>query len=333
MALRGKKPSTLDKRLKAMFYGSAGAGKTTAAASMPQVYLIDTEDGASHDSYTRLIEKNNGVIFKTHDFDEIVAEVRALLTEKHDYRTLVIDSITVVYNDLLDKCERSFGTDFGRHFGAANKKVKHLLSLLMRLDMNVVVTAHSKKEYGANLTVLGETYDGYKKLDYVFDLVLDIQKRGIDRVAVVKKSRLEGFPDGDSFSFSYDALAERYGRKVLEKDSSPEQLATPEQVEQFLHLVSVLRIDAVVIDKWLDKGHADNVMELNSENIQKCIDFMRKKIDGPEVKNFPSQNVVNLPLIVNDAVPISFHNVPPNCETKLKTDVPGPDKMGNQVNM
>jgi hypothetical protein len=78
-------------------------------------------------------------------------EVKALLTEKHDYRTLVIDPITTLYNDLLDKCEQKVGSDFGRHYGAANKTMKRLANLIMALDMNVVVTAHAKAEYGENL--------------------------------------------------------------------------------------------------------------------------------------------------------------------------------------
>ena len=49
--------------------------------------------------------------------------------------------------------------DFGRHYGEANKIMKRLANLIMALDMNVVVTAHSKKEYGDNLKVLGHTFD------------------------------------------------------------------------------------------------------------------------------------------------------------------------------
>ena len=44
------------------------------------------------------------------------AEVKSLLTEKHEFRTLVLDPITTVYNDLLDKCETQVGADFGRQF-------------------------------------------------------------------------------------------------------------------------------------------------------------------------------------------------------------------------
>ena len=124
------------------------------------------------------------------DFDELIKEVKALLTEKHEYKTLVIDPLhNGSANDLLEKAAKSRindkdpdGTAFGGHYGVANKRIKHLLSLLLKLDMNVIITAHAKNEYGSNLTVLGQTYDCYKKLDYLFDLVFEIQKRGKERV-------------------------------------------------------------------------------------------------------------------------------------------------------
>src|SRR6185503_5096019 len=135
----------------------------------------------------------------------------------------------LLYNDLLEKAERKVGSEFGRHYGEANKRMKQLLNLLLRLDMNVIITSHSKNEYGQNLAVLGQTFDCYKKLDYLFDLVFEIQKRGKERVGLIKKSRIESFPDGEQFPFSYDEIANRYGREVLERSAVAEVLATKEQ--------------------------------------------------------------------------------------------------------
>src|SRR5579863_10164415 len=199
MALRGTKPELIQKRLKALFYGAAGVGKTTAAIQFPRPYLIDTEKGAEIDQYTKLLQNAGGVVFQTSDFNELMSEIKALLTEKHEYKTLIIDPLTTLYNDLLDRSAIKNGTDFGRHYADANKQIKHLCTLLLRLDMNVIITSHSKNEYGQNMSVLGQTFDCYKKLDYLFDLVFEIQKRGKDRVALIKKSRIEAFPDTETF--------------------------------------------------------------------------------------------------------------------------------------
>lgn len=280
MALRGVKPEKIEKRLKALFYGAAGVGKTTAAISFPRVYLIDTEKGAENSQYTDMLSKNGGVIFQTTDFNELITEVKALLTEEHGYKTLVIDPLTTLYNDLLDKSAIKNGTEFGRHYSEANKQIKHLLNLLLRLDMNVIITSHSKNEYGANLSVLGQTFDCYKKLDYLFDLVFEVQKRGKDRVGLVKKSRIESFPDTEHFPFSYEEIAKRYGKEILERDAIAQELADSEQVTEILRLIDLIKVPEEVFQKWLDKSSSEKWEEMPKDAIQKCIDFLKSKIEG-----------------------------------------------------
>lgn len=279
MALRGKPPAAVEKRLKCMWFGPAGSGKTTAAIQFPRPYLIDTERGAENDQYVALLEKAGGAYFGTADFEDMVKEVTELLTAKHEFRTLIIDPITVVYSDLLDKAAKKVGTDFGRHYGEADRRMKHLLNLLLRLDMNVIVTCHAKNMYGDNLTVLGQTFDGYKKLDYLFDLVVEIQKRGKDRVGVVRKTRIEKFGDGMEVKpWSYDTVAELYGRDVLERGARPEVLASAEQVDELGRLLAVLKIDADTTDKWLEKAKAETWAEMPAEAITKCIEHCRQRI-------------------------------------------------------
>lgn len=280
MALKAKKPAMIESRLKALFYGCAGVGKTMAAIQFPKPYIIDTEGSTNKPQYVRAIEAVDGAVLMTVDFDEMVNEVRELLTTKHEYKTLVIDSLTLLYNDLLEKAERKVGTEFGRHYGEANKRMKQLLNLLFRLDMNVIITSHSKNEYGANLSVLGQTFDCYKKLDYLFDLVFEIQKRGTHRVGLVKKSRIEAFPDSESFPFSYDEIAQRYGRHILERDAVAQELSTPEQVAEMLRLIDLLKVPQETYQKWLDKASSEGWEDMQKDSIQKCIDHLKAKIQG-----------------------------------------------------
>lgn len=280
MALRAKKPEAVEKRLKALFYGAAGVGKTTAAIQFPRPYLIDTEKGAENDQYTKLLNKAGGVIFQTTDFDEVVKEVKSLLTEQHEYKTLIIDPLTTLYNDLLDKSALKNGTEFGRHYADANKKVNHLINLLLRLDMNVIITSHAKAVYGDNMAVLGQTFDCYKKLDYLFDLVFEIQKRGKHRVALIKKSRIETFADGDTFDFSYIEAAKRYGKNILERDAIAQELATDEQVKEILRLIDLIKVPEEIFRKWLDKSGSEKWEEMPKDAIEKCIDHLTSKIKG-----------------------------------------------------
>lgn len=288
-ALRGKPPDKIEKRLKALFYGLPGVGKTTTAIQFPRPYIIDTERGAENDEYVEAMRKNGGILWQTTDPDELITEVTTLLQTKHDFRTLVIDPLTIIYNDLLDKGMAEKGEEFGRYKIPADRKIKHLLSLLIRLDMNVIITSHAKPNWvrakdakGKDTAVQeGITFDCYGRLDYLFDLVFEVQKRGSGRVGIVRKTRMASFPDGDTFDFTYDEIAARYGREVLERGAEPVALATAEQVETLNRLVETLNLRETA-DKWLDKAGAATFSEMPAEAAQKCIDFCRKKIDGKD---------------------------------------------------
>jgi predicted ATP-dependent serine protease len=277
MSLRAKKPEAVTKRLKLFMYGPAGVGKTTAAIQFPNSYIIDCEKGA--ENYDKLITASNSVVFQTTDINEVIHEVKALLTEKHDYRTLVIDPITTIYNDLLEKCEQQVGSDFGRHYGAANKIMKRLANLIMALDMNVVITAHAKKEYGQNLSVIGQTFDGWRQLDYWFDLVVELgkNKKSKHRYAKVVKTRLEQFPDEDTFEWSYDTIKKRCDIDQLEREAHAIRLATADQVAEIHSLLSIVRLPENTVDKWFAKAGVDTWEDMAAETIQKCIDFVKNR--------------------------------------------------------
>lgn len=278
MALKGKKPEEVTPRLKAFFYGAAGVGKTLAAIQFPKPYIIDSEGATEKPQYVRAIEKAEGAVLRTGDFDELFAEVKELMRVQHEYKTLVIDSMTLFYSDLLEKAEHKVGTEFGRHYGEANKRMKHLLNLLFRIDMNVIITSHSKNEYSDGLKVVGQTFDCYKKLDYLFDLVFEIAQRGEKRVAIVRKSRFESFHNNDVFPFSYAELADRYGREVVERDSKVEELANEDDVARAVKLIGLLKIPETTVQKWLDKARSSSLDEMPKSAITKCIDHMQKQI-------------------------------------------------------
>src|SRR3954454_10614615 len=250
--LRAKKPEAVTKRLKLFMFGPAGVGKTTGAIQFPNSYIIDCEKGA--ENYDKLITASGSAVFQTTDMHEVVQEVKSLLTTPHDFRTLVIDPITPLYNDLLEKCEQKVGTDFGRHYGEANKTMKRLANLIMALDMNVVVTAHAKTEYGQNYAKLGYTFDGWRQLDYWFDLVVELGKKGKKRFAKVVKTRVDSFPDEEVFEWSYDAIKKGFDVAVLEKQANAVQLATGEQVREIKDLLSVVRLPQGPVDKLLAKA-------------------------------------------------------------------------------
>lgn len=278
MALRAKKPEAVTKRLKLFMFGPAGVGKTTAAIQFPSSYIIDCERGT--ENYDKLITASNSAVYTTTDIHEVIQEVKNLLTEKHEFRTLVIDPITPLYQDLLDKAERKVGSDFGRHYGEANKEMKRLVNLIMALDMNVVMTAHSKDLYGAKLEKLGITFDGWKRLDYLFDLVIELTRdpRSKHRNGKVVKTRIETFPDQESFAWSYDEIRKRYDAATLERQAQAVTLASDEQIIRLHELLDVVRVEDDWKDKVLSKAGVEDWADMPADKLEKCIGLLEGKL-------------------------------------------------------
>ena len=278
MALRAKKPTNKTKRLKLFMYGDAGVGKTTAGLQLPMPYIIDAERGT--ENYHKKINKVGGAVFNTTDILEVIEEVRKLSTEEHDFKTLVIDPITPLYFDLIDKCELEVGSEFGRHYGEANKYMKRLINLIMRLDMNVVVTAHAKVVYGDDMKKLGITFDGWKKLDYIFDLVLELRKQTpTKRYAKVVKTRIESFPDGETFEWNYDSLTERFSQVELERDVDVITTATAAQVKEIETLSEKLVDGSDAVTGFLRRAGVQQLLDLTEEQAQKVIDYFIKSLE------------------------------------------------------
>lgn len=241
-------------RLKALLFGDAGAGKTMAAIQMPDPYIIDTESGTDH--YIDIIKQNRGAVFQTNSMKKILDIMKMVATEKHPYKTLVIDPFTTIYEMAIDEAEATVGTKFGRHIAEANKLAKRLYNYLTQIDMNIIITAHSKKLYGDKMEVIGNTFDGWKKLDYLFDLVFEIERnRDGKRIATVSKTRIPEFPDQARFQWSYDKLAEMYGREKLERSADQVKLteSTTDDAREIEESVKELQMK--LMDMTIDNKH------------------------------------------------------------------------------
>ena len=107
---------------------------------------------------------------------------------------------------------------------------------------------------------------------------MQIARRGGARVAIVRKSRLEGFPENESVPWSFAEFANSYGGAGLGADAKVNALATPDQVQQINALLSVLKVSEEDLDKWLAKAGAETVGELETAKAVKLVDFLRAKI-------------------------------------------------------
>lgn len=286
-------PETVEpKKPKILIYGPPGVGKTWASIDFPSVYYIDTEGGADLSHYRQKLKSAGGMYFGPDqgslDFETVIGQIEALATEEHQYRTIVFDSITKLFNvALADEQARLGDKDV---FGASKKgpirQMTRLIRWINRADMNAVIIAHQTDLWGldakGNREAIGFTFDGWAKLEYELHLIMRISKIGSGdkamRFANIGKSRLTGFPEGERFDWSYETFAERYGRDVIEKVAKPVVLATPDQVAEVLKLLEVVKQPEGWVEKCFTKAGVDGWGEMDSETITKCTEFLKGRM-------------------------------------------------------
>jgi len=285
--LKAVEPKSAEpKKPKILIYGKPGVGKTWASLDFPNVYYIDTEGGASMAHYTDKLKNAGGVYFGPEqgslDFETVIEQIQALATEEHNFKTVVIDSVSKLFNTAIAiEAERLGDKDA---FGASKKPavayMRKLINWLSRIDMNVILVSHEKPEWGLNANgervEIGQTFDAWDKLEYELDLCLNVVKAGPNRTARVRKSRLNEFPDASTFSWSYDEFAEKYGKSVIEKKSEAITLATPEQLAEIKKLLETVKLPEGQEDKWLKAAQVDGWEEMETARIAKAINHIKK---------------------------------------------------------
>lgn len=286
--LKAVKPKSIEpSKAKILVFGEAGVGKTFTSLDFPNCYYIDSEGGATRKHYTDKLEKSGagyfGIDQGSQDFNEVIEQVKALGTEKHEYKTLIIDSISKLYNIEITKEQERLGDkdSFGASKKPAIAKTRQLINWLERIDLNVILIAHEAKEW-ANEKQIGVKADAYEKLMYELDLVLNIKRTGDSRKAWVKKSRLQGFPDASSFDWSYEQFAKQYSKDVIEGEVKTLQLATKEQLEEIKQLLEAWKSPEDWQEKAFAKAKCESWSDMDSEKIQIFINFIKSKLTTPK---------------------------------------------------
>lgn len=133
-----------------LIYGTEGIGKSTTGAQTPKPIFIQTEDGLDQ------IECNSFPVARS--FGDVVAALSELYSEKHDYQTVVIDSLDWLERLIWDDVCREYGVkSIEKADGGYAKGYSHALTqwreildgldaLRNKRDMAVILLAHAKVE-------------------------------------------------------------------------------------------------------------------------------------------------------------------------------------------
>jgi len=183
----------------ATIFGEGGLGKTTLAAMFPKPVFIRTEDGTAS-----LTGNDNVSLFPVAtSTQDVLDAIETLGTEKHEFKTLVIDSITqlatlieseIVATDPKAKSINQAGGGYGAGYGAASERHRvvreYAGGLANEAGMNVVFIGHADTE-----TLDLPDMDSYSRY------CVRMHKKSIphytDNVDLVGLIRLKTFTRGD----------------------------------------------------------------------------------------------------------------------------------------
>lgn len=264
------------KRAKIFFWGDSGSGKTTTALQFPGVAVLDMEGGTDHYATDFTFD-----VLSATTADEVMAAVDWLLTHRHPYRTLVLDPITVYWDALQykwsdiflkrNKGSKGFKHEFydlqPRDWMVLKSEFKELIRKLIRLDMNVIVTARQKALYADSgfMKKIGETFDGEKSLPYLFDTIVRLQRDEKGRfLGQCLKDRANKLPKGE-FEVSYALFERCFGRETLDRESAPVVMVSDDQKTSIHEAIAALNLDSAKVTKRLASYGAATVDDLTEE--------------------------------------------------------------------
>lgn len=288
-----EKAKAASKRAKLFLWGDSGVGKTMLALQFPNPVVLDFERGTS--AYGEDYEFD---VLRTTDVGEGFQAVRWLLTHEHDYRTLVIDPITVFWEAILAKWQaiyldkkthsKSHHGDFYElqpaDWGRPKAEIKAFLRLVLSLDMNVVVTAREKANYvekGRFIEKQGSTFDGERTLPYMFDTVLSLARQGHEYTSVVLKDRTRRLPR-DPFATSYDFLVERFGAENLGRAPIVMEPSSQEQRKEITALIEQIGMTPERAAERFREYGADSVHDLTAESAETILTRLRSAVEKTE---------------------------------------------------
>ena len=127
-----------------MIFGPSKTGKTTLAATAPKAIILDTEGG------TKSVKDSGADVLAIPDWKTFEVAVRELMMEKHDYESVIVDSVTFLQELSAQEAGlmgmiMSEKADPRQAYGKMAAMVRHKLLMLHSLPMNTIFIAQLKE--------------------------------------------------------------------------------------------------------------------------------------------------------------------------------------------
>jgi hypothetical protein len=184
-----EKAQRVQRYFKVALYGGWKVGKTRAALSFPRPAVIDTHRGT--DLYDQEYDFRREYCNRWRDIGQKIDWIRKNAA-KEKIATLVIDDISVIYDDLINEVSEWRINKSGSSaqlsqgdWGVIKRRWKGFLNLLIELDVHVVLVCREKEEYVEMTDREGrevrkrsgnQLLDADRQTAYLFDFILYLYK-------------------------------------------------------------------------------------------------------------------------------------------------------------
>lgn len=209
------------RRIKMLIFGESGIGKTFFSLHAPGIAMIDTERGTDHYGKFTTFDR-----IQTSSYVKIMALIDELLENPEKYKTLIIDSISALYNSMVAEREAFMRIKLGKSdyvaqaadYRVVSSQIKALILKLNALDMNIFIIARSSAKYDKNefMKVIGTKADGPEKILYEVDTIIEVIREGEKRIAITFKDRTNQLPP--TWEFSWANFTEYVNMEQLNRD-------------------------------------------------------------------------------------------------------------------
>ena len=202
-----------DVNLKIMVWGESGSGKSRFALSSPNPIVVDLE--GSTRLYANQFDFYKAEVNKTDNRASNPATLTVNLIEEilegkyPDRKTLIIDPVTDLLDCIEDVSAKKYEQMIGKKVGELNQLQKTkwyayrremartVLNQLKDIPMNLILVARAKNVWDTKdgkMQPVGLTYDALDIVEYLMDIVIQLEKTGEETKAIVKKSRIGNLP-------------------------------------------------------------------------------------------------------------------------------------------
>ena len=212
MAL-AKKATLDDVNLKIMIWGESGSGKSRFSLSAPAPLVIDLEGSTrlyadEFDFWKAEVDRTNPLA--SNPASLTVNLIKEILEGQYpDRQTLIVDPLTDLLDCIEDVSAKKYEEIIGKKVTDLNavqktkwyayrrETARNVLNQLKDIPMNLILVARAKNIWDTKdgkMQPVGLTYDALDIVEYLMDIVIQLEKNGDDTRAIVKKSRIGNLP-------------------------------------------------------------------------------------------------------------------------------------------